>query len=49
MMFIIHPLGMYAKPETLQFSIGRVGGKVATTIVMISCALLILSRFFLRG
>jgi hypothetical protein len=26
------PFGMYAKPRTLQFSIGRVGGMVITTL-----------------
>src|SRR5215470_4455302 len=44
---LLHPLGMYAKPGSLQFTIGRVGGMVLTTFVMISCALLILSRLFL--
>ena len=44
---LLHPLGMYAKPGSLQFTIGRVGGMVVTTFVMISCALLILSRLFL--
>jgi uncharacterized membrane protein YecN with MAPEG domain len=37
----LHPLGIYAKPGTLQFSIGRVGGMVIT---MVSCALLILRQ-----
>ena len=41
---LIHPFGMNAKPQTLQFFIGRVGGMVITTAVMITCALLILSR-----
>ena len=41
---LLHPLGMHAKPGTLQFSIGRVGGMVVTTLVMIACALLILVR-----
>jgi uncharacterized membrane protein YecN with MAPEG domain len=44
---LLHPLGIYAKPGTLQFSIGRVGGMVITTLVMISCALLILRQVFL--
>jgi uncharacterized membrane protein YecN with MAPEG domain len=43
----LHPIGIYAKPGTLQFSIGRVGGMVVTTLVMISCALLILRQVFL--
>ena len=46
---LLHPIGIYAKPGTLQFRIGRVGGMVVTTFVMISCALLILSRLFLGG
>ena len=41
---LLHPFGMYAKPTTFQFSIGRVGGMVITTMVMITCALLILYR-----
>jgi uncharacterized protein len=45
----LHPIGIYAKPGTLQFSIGRVGGMVITTLVMISCALLILRQVLLGG
>jgi uncharacterized protein len=41
---LVHPLGMYAKPGTLQFTVGRVGGMAATTLVMIACALIILIR-----
>jgi uncharacterized membrane protein YecN with MAPEG domain len=41
---LLHPFGMYAKPQTLQFRICRVGGMTITTLVMIACALLILSR-----
>jgi hypothetical protein len=33
----------------LQFSIGRVGGMVITTIVMVSCALLILRQVLFGG
>jgi uncharacterized membrane protein YecN with MAPEG domain len=46
---LLHPFGMYAKPKTMQFSIGRVGGMVITTLVMIACALLILFRFLPGG
>jgi uncharacterized protein len=46
---LLHPLGMYAKAGTLQFRLGRVGGMVITILVMISCALLILQRSWLRG
>ena len=42
---LLHPFGMYAKPQTLQFTVGRVGGMVITTLVMIACALSILLRF----
>ena len=43
---LLHPFGMYAKPRTMQFSIGRVGGMVITTLVMIASALLILFQLF---
>jgi uncharacterized protein len=46
---LLHPLGIYAKPGTLQFRIGRVGGMVITTLVMISCALLTLRLVLLGG
>ena len=41
---LLHPLGMYAAPNTLQFRIGRVGGITITFILMIACALMILWR-----
>lgn len=41
---LLHPFGMYARPKTMQFTIGRVGGMVITTLVMITSALLILFR-----
>lgn len=43
---LLHPLGMYAKPNTLQFRIGRSGGMVFTTGLLIACALQILARTF---
>ena len=46
---LLHPFGMYAKPQTLQFLICRVGGMATTTLVMIACALLILWRLLLGG
>ena len=46
---LLHPFGMYAKPNTLQFSIGRVGGMVITVLVMVASALLILFRFLPGG
>ena len=42
---LLHPFGMYAKPQSLQFRICRVGGMVLTIAVMTTCALLLLSRF----
>jgi hypothetical protein len=39
----------YAKAGTLQFSIGRVGGMMITSFVMIACALLILRQVWLGG
>jgi uncharacterized membrane protein YecN with MAPEG domain len=41
---LLHPLGMYAAPGSLQFTIGRVGGILLTIGLLISCALSILSR-----
>ena len=46
---LLHPFGMYAKPQTLQFLICRVGGMTITTLVMIACAVLILWRLLLGG
>jgi uncharacterized protein len=46
---VLHLFGIYAKPGTLQFSIGRVGGTSITTLVMIASAMLILLRPFLAG
>ena len=41
---LLHPLGMYASPNTLQFRIGRVGGISLTLVLLLACALTILSR-----
>jgi uncharacterized protein len=41
---LVHPLGMYAAPNTLQFRIGRVGGITVTFILLLACALTILWR-----
>ena len=46
---VLHPFGMYAKPRTMQFTIGRVGGTVITTLVMMTSALLILFRLVAVG
>jgi uncharacterized membrane protein YecN with MAPEG domain len=43
---LFHPLGMYSKPGTWQFSAGRVGGIVITIGVLIAAALSALSRFW---
>lgn len=44
---LLHPLGMYVGPRTLQFQICRVGGIVLTILVLISSALLLLRRLLL--
>ena len=44
---VLHPIGMYAKPGTTAFRIGRFGGMVLTIAVLVSAALLILVRFAL--
>ena len=41
---LLHPLGMYAAPNTLQFRIGRVGGITITFVLLLACALIILWR-----
>ena len=41
---LLHPLGMYAAPNTLQFRIGRVGGITITLVLLLACALTILAR-----
>ena len=41
---LLHPLGMYAAPNTTQFRIGRVGGITITIILLLACALTILWR-----
>jgi uncharacterized protein len=41
---LLHPLGMYAASNTLQFRIGRVGGITITFVLLIACAVMILRR-----
>jgi uncharacterized membrane protein YecN with MAPEG domain len=41
---LLHPLGMYAKTRTWQFSAGRVGGILITVSVLIAAALSVLVR-----
>ena len=41
---LLHPLGMYVGPRTLQFQICRVGGILLTLLVMLCAALLLLWR-----
>jgi uncharacterized membrane protein YecN with MAPEG domain len=43
---LLHPLGMYSKPGTWQFSAGRVGGIMITISVLIAAALSVLWRFW---
>jgi uncharacterized protein len=42
---LLHPLGLYAKPNTLPFWIGRAGGIAITIGLLIASALMILTRF----
>jgi uncharacterized membrane protein YecN with MAPEG domain len=46
---LLHPLGMYAAPNTLWFRIGRIGGVTITIGLLITCALSTLSRLALGG
>ncbi len=46
---LLHPLGMYAAPNTLPFRVGRVGGMTLTVILLFSCALAILFRLMTGG
>ena len=41
---LLHPLGMHAEPGSLRFRIGRGGGMTITLLVLISSAVLVLSR-----
>jgi uncharacterized membrane protein YecN with MAPEG domain len=41
---LLHPLGMYAAPNTLQFRLGRVGGITITLVLLLVCAATILAR-----
>ena len=43
---LLHPLGMYSKPGTWQFSAGRVGGILITIGVLVAAAVSALSRFW---
>jgi uncharacterized membrane protein YecN with MAPEG domain len=45
---LVHPIGMYARPGTLQFRLCRAGGMTITISVMIACAVLILWRLWLN-
>jgi uncharacterized membrane protein YecN with MAPEG domain len=41
---LLHPLGMYVAPNSLQFRICRVGGMTITVGLLIVCAVTILTR-----
>src|SRR5436190_23424811 len=43
---LLHPLGMYVGPRTLQFQICRVGGILLTLAVLFAAALMALVRFW---
>ena len=42
---LLHPLGMYVGPRTLQFQIYRVGGTTLNWLVLVAAAVLLLWRF----
>ncbi len=44
---LIHPIGMYARPQSWQFGLFRIGGMTITMVVMFSCAKQIIQRFWL--
>ncbi len=46
---LLHPLGMYAAPNTQAFRIGRVGGMTITIGLLFVCAIMILSRLIVGG
>ena len=46
---LLHPLGMYAAPNTLHFRIGRVGGITITVVLVLACSLTILARVLLAA
>jgi uncharacterized membrane protein YecN with MAPEG domain len=46
---LLHPLGMYVAPNTLQFRICRVGGMTITIGLLVASAVLILSRILFGG
>lgn len=43
---LLHPLGMYARPTSWQFVVGRVGGILLTIAVLVSAAIGALMRFW---
>ena len=43
---LLHPVGLAARPGTIQFTAGRVVGTVLTLVVLITAALNALSRFW---
>jgi uncharacterized membrane protein YecN with MAPEG domain len=46
---LLHPLGMYAAPNTLPFRVGRLGGMTLTIALLFACALMILFRLMTGG
>ena len=43
---LLHPLGMYVGPRSMQFQIYRVGGIVLTWLVVLAAAIMALTRFW---
>ena len=43
---LLHPLGMYVGPRTVQFQICRVGGITLTLLVLVLAGIMALTRFW---
>jgi uncharacterized membrane protein YecN with MAPEG domain len=43
---LLHPLGMYWKPGTWQFGVGRIAGILITLAVLVAAAVSALTRFW---
>jgi uncharacterized protein len=43
---LLHPLGMYSRPGTWQFGVGRIAGILITIAVLVAAAVSVLSRFW---
>lgn len=43
---LLHPLGMYVGPRSMQFQICRIGGITLTLLVLVAAAIMALRRFW---